>query len=44
MPEDEAARVEAIYGASYNRLAEIKLRYDPANMFRVNQNIRPAAL
>jgi FAD/FMN-containing dehydrogenase len=43
MPDDEAARVEAIYGASYGRLAEIKLRYDPANMFRINQNIRPAA-
>ena len=44
MPDDEPARVEGIYGNSYRRLAEIKLRYDPANMFRMNQNIRPAAL
>ena len=43
MPSDEAARVEGVYGASYSRLAEIKRRYDPANMFRMNQNIQPAA-
>jgi FAD/FMN-containing dehydrogenase len=43
MPSDEAARVEGIYGASYRRLAEIKRRYDPANMFRMNQNIQPVA-
>ena len=43
MPGDEEARVEGIYGASYRRLAEIKRRYDPANMFRINHNIQPAA-
>lgn len=43
MSSDEAARVEGIYGTSYRRLAEIKRRYDPSNMFRMNQNIQPAA-
>ncbi|MGA0597944.1 FAD-binding oxidoreductase [Enterovirga sp. CN4-39] len=42
MPADEGERVERIYGANYRRLAEIKGRYDPHNMFRMNQNIHPA--
>jgi FAD/FMN-containing dehydrogenase len=42
--DEGTERVRAAYGrATYDRLAEIKSLYDPANFFRVNQNIRPAA-
>jgi FAD/FMN-containing dehydrogenase len=44
MMDDEAAgRVQASYADNYNRLASVKAKYDPKNLFRVNQNIRPAA-
>jgi hypothetical protein len=42
MMDDEIdGRVQASYGANYERLASIKARYDPHNLFRVNQNIQP---
>jgi FAD/FMN-containing dehydrogenase len=42
MPGDEPERVEAAYGRNYRRLAEAKRRYDPTNLFRMNQNVKPA--
>ena len=45
LTEDEGAeRTRAAYGAHYARLAEIKARWDPANLFRANKNIAPAGV
>ena len=35
-------RGRAAYGSNHHRLAEVKRRYDPDNLFRVNRNIRVA--
>jgi FAD/FMN-containing dehydrogenase len=43
MDDENDGRVQATYGANFKRLSEIKKKYDPKNLFRVNQNIRPAA-
>ncbi len=40
--DDESDRVRSAYGANYERLVEIKRRYDPNNLFRLNHNIDPA--
>ena len=39
--EDSEADIRSSYGSAYPRLAEIKARYDPANLFRLNANIKP---
>jgi hypothetical protein len=40
--EGEARIRDAYPGATWDRLAEIKARYDPTNLFRLNQNVPPA--
>jgi hypothetical protein len=42
MMEEGEERVKATYGDNYPRLVTIKNKYDPDNLFRVNQNIKPA--
>jgi FAD/FMN-containing dehydrogenase len=41
MTEDESERVATAYGPNHARLAELKARYDPQNIFHMNQNIKP---
>jgi hypothetical protein len=43
MDDEGTARLEASFGENYSRLAVVKKKYDPKNLFRVNQNIKPAA-
>jgi hypothetical protein len=40
--EEGGERVQATYGSNYDRLRDIKRKWDPTNMFRMNKNITPA--
>jgi FAD/FMN-containing dehydrogenase len=40
--EEGPNRVREAYGPNYDRLAKTKAKYDPTNLFSVNQNVQPA--
>jgi FAD/FMN-containing dehydrogenase len=41
MDDEGEAHLRASYGGNFERLAALKAKYDPTNLFRCNQNIRP---
>ena len=41
MDGDDQSRIKANYRGNYERLAAIKTKYDPTNLFHLNQNIQP---
>jgi len=43
MMDEGTENVKAAYRDNYDRLAQIKATYDPGNLFRVNQNIKPGS-
>jgi FAD/FMN-containing dehydrogenase len=40
--DDSAEKLRASFGGNYERLSQIKAKYDPGNLFRINPNIKPA--
>jgi len=42
LPEDGDGMARGTYGPNYARLAAVKAKYDPTNLFRLNQNIKPS--
>jgi len=41
LADGDARRTREAYGPNYERLAEVKTKYDPENIFRLNQNVEP---
>ena len=42
LTQEEGERIAFAYGKSYQRLKDVKKKYDPGNFFRMNQNIKPS--
>jgi FAD/FMN-containing dehydrogenase len=42
LTQDETSRIREAYGPNWDRLVQVKQRYDPDNLFRFNHNIAPA--
>ena len=42
--DEPAETIRAAFGANYDRLIEVKTKYDPTNFFRVNQNVTPRTM
>ncbi len=42
LADDDDQRLREAYGENYRRLQDVKTKYDPENLFRVNRNITPA--
>jgi FAD/FMN-containing dehydrogenase len=43
LTEEETDRIASAYGPTYDRLVAVKTKYDPTNLFHMNQNIKPRA-
>jgi Berberine and berberine like len=41
--EEGTTRIKAAYSRNYDRLVALKNKYDPTNLFQLNQNIKPSA-
>lgn len=41
--DEDDNRIHAAYGANFERLVEVKTKWDPENLFRINKNIAPRA-
>ena len=42
MTQEEGDRVAAAYGPNHQRMVQLKKKFDPTNLFRLNQNVDPA--
>lgn len=41
LSQESEERIEAVYGDTYDRVVDVKNRYDPQNVFSLNQNVEP---